>query len=95
MSPLLKAIHGVILYYCETFRNSIEAWSKLPGHIIIYNKIASLLGADKAFGNNLLLKGNKYCLYSGDVNQDGFINLTDVILTHTPMHIICVWRLLK
>ena len=35
--------------------------------------------ADQAFGNNLILKGSKYCLYSGDIDQDGFITLVDVI----------------
>ena len=28
---------------------------------------------------DLKLKGSKYCIYSSDVNQDGFITLFDVI----------------
>ena len=33
----------------------------------------------QAYGNNLKLKGNEFCLFSGDVNQNGFIDLDDVI----------------
>ncbi|MEJ5263659.1 MAG: hypothetical protein WHT45_13320, partial [Ignavibacterium sp.] len=35
---------------------------------------------NKAYGNNLKLINGKWCIYSGDVNQDGFINSTDVSL---------------
>ena len=28
---------------------------------------------------DLKLKGSKYCIYNGDVNQDGYITLFDVI----------------
>ncbi len=36
----------------------------------------------QAYGNNLILKGASYCVYSGDVNQDGAVNLTDAIDTY-------------
>ncbi|MBK8381295.1 MAG: hypothetical protein IPL16_05265 [Ignavibacteria bacterium] len=32
----------------------------------------------KAYGNNLQIKGSKYCLYSGDVNKDGIIDASDL-----------------
>ncbi|MEO8664229.1 MAG: endonuclease [Ignavibacteria bacterium] len=69
-------------YYIEMkSRNGIETWSKLPQSITAgtsnsYDFTASI---DKAFGNNLILKNGKYCIYSGDPNQDGAINLTDII----------------
>jgi photosystem II stability/assembly factor-like uncharacterized protein len=69
-------------YYLEiTHRNSIETWSALPQTVVQggaynYNFTTS---ASQAFGNNLILKSGRYCDYSGDVNQDGFVNLTDVI----------------
>lgn len=62
--------------------NSIETWGKVPvgflrnGHITAYDLTAS---DTSAFGNNLNLKGNKFCIYSGDVNQDKLIDLTDVM----------------
>ncbi|MCY7360786.1 MAG: hypothetical protein LH629_01755, partial [Ignavibacteria bacterium] len=30
-----------------------------------------------AYGNNQILKGSKYCIYSADVNQDGAIDAVD------------------
>jgi len=70
-------------YYLElSHRNSLETWSKLPQTVVRgssynYNFTTS---AAQAYGNNLILKSGKYCDYSGDVNQDGFINLADVLL---------------
>jgi len=70
-------------YYLEiTHRNSIETWSAAPQAVVQggtynYNFTTS---ASQAYGNNLILKSGKYCDYSGDVNQDGFVNLADVLL---------------
>ena len=41
-----------------------------------YNFTDSL---SKAYGNNLTLKGTKCCIYSSDVNQDGVVDLLDLI----------------
>ena len=35
-------------------------------------------GINKAYGNNLILKGSKYCIYSGDVERDGIIDAADI-----------------
>ncbi|MEO6693938.1 MAG: endonuclease [Ignavibacteria bacterium] len=61
-------------------RNSIETWSKFPqlfssGAVANYNFTTSI---DKAFGNNLTLKNGKYCLYSGDTNQDDIVDASDL-----------------
>lgn len=69
-------------YYIElSHRNSINTWSSLPMKFLI-NELNTdfTLNASQAFGNNLILKGSKYCIYSGDVNKDGFIDLSDLIL---------------
>lgn len=61
-------------------RNILETWSKNPGvtinagATITYDFTAS---ASQAYGNNLILKGNKYCVYNSDVNQDGFLDGLD------------------
>ncbi|MBK8552411.1 MAG: hypothetical protein IPL53_15615 [Ignavibacteria bacterium] len=34
------------------------------------------------YGENVVLISPAYCFYSGDVNQDGAIDLTDVLLIH-------------
>ncbi len=63
--------------------NSIETWSKAGGESFTndsknyYNFSCSI---SQAYGNNQILIGSKYCIYSGDVNQDGLIDLTDVLL---------------
>ena len=70
-------------YYIQLkHRNSLETWSK---NGINYIQDSTLnydftFAATQAYGNNEILKGTKYCLYSGDVSQDGFIDLTDVVL---------------
>jgi len=69
-------------YYLEiTHRNSLETWSAMPQTVVPggtydYNFTTS---ANKAYGNNMILKSGRYCDFSGDVNQDGFVNLTDVL----------------
>ncbi|MBK8550714.1 MAG: hypothetical protein IPL53_06495 [Ignavibacteria bacterium] len=68
-------------YIAAKSRNGIETWSSAggtginPNSSVDYDFTASPL---KAFGNNMMLKGSRYCIYSGDVNQDRFIDLTDV-----------------
>lgn len=63
--------------------NCLETWSKIGGEFLandysIYNyDFTSAIS--QAYGNNLKLKGNKYCLYSGDINLDGYITLLDVL----------------
>jgi hypothetical protein len=60
-------------------RNAIETWSwnavTFAGSIMNYD-FSWTQGA--AFGNNLILQGPKWCIYSGDVNQDGTVDGTDL-----------------
>jgi len=63
--------------------NSIETWSRTGGVLLandgtVYNYDFTTINS-QAYGDNLKLKGSKYCLFSGDVNQDGYITLFDVI----------------
>ena len=67
-------------YIAVKHRNSIETWSSSAqpysvGQSLIYNFTNA---QNKAFGNNLILKGTKWLIYSGDVNQDGAVDATDV-----------------
>jgi len=61
---------------------SIETWSKPGGEVLINN--GSIYNYDfttsssQAYGNNLKLKGSKYCIYTGDLNQSGFIDATEL-----------------
>ncbi len=67
-------------YLVVKHNNSLETWSANP--ITFINDIASYdftTSANKAFGNNLKLVGNSWCLISGDVNQDGYIEIDDLV----------------
>lgn len=61
--------------------NCVETWSRAGGEELIggitnaYNFTTS---ASQAYGSNLKLRGGKYCMYSGDINQSGFIDGTDL-----------------
>ena len=63
-------------------RNTLETWSKSDG--IVFTKYTSMAynfttSQNNAYGSNQILKGTKWCLYSGDINQDGTIDLNDMI----------------
>jgi uncharacterized protein (TIGR02145 family) len=66
-------------YFVVRHRNSIETWSANPvsieGTEISYDFTNEI---DKAFGDNLKLIGSKYCLFGGDVDQDGFVDTGDM-----------------
>lgn len=60
-------------------RNSIETWSsagnKFINNALSYNFTSS---ASSSYGNNLVLKGSRYCVYGGDVDQDGIVDASDL-----------------
>jgi hypothetical protein len=74
----MNAVNGVNYYISLRHTNSLETWS---GSTISFssNEGSYSFSNDisKAFGNNMILSGSKYCIYSGDVNQDGTIDATD------------------
>jgi hypothetical protein len=74
-----RAISGN--YYIELkHRNSLETWSKSGGvnyTVAVNTNYDFTTAIDQAFGSNMILRNGKYCIISGDVNQDGFINGND------------------
>jgi hypothetical protein len=63
-------------------RNSIETWSKSGGESIIKGSTINYdftNAQNKAYGNNLKLKGTKWCIYSGEVTVNYFIEYDDLI----------------
>lgn len=69
-------------YYIQLkHRNSLETWSKNGVNYIMDSTLNYdfTFAASQAYGNNTILKGSKYCLYSGDISQDGYIDLADVV----------------
>jgi hypothetical protein len=65
-------------YLVVKHRNSIETWSAIGVQFITGSLMFDFTTVQsQAYGNNLKLKDGKWCIYSGDINQDGIINLTD------------------
>lgn len=70
-------------YLVVKHRNSIETWSAAG----IYFASGSEVNYDfstlnlQAYGNNMKLKGTKWCIYSGDTNQDGIVDASDLSST--------------
>ena len=78
-----KANNATDYYLILTHRNSLETWSALYKNFIANNLSYDFTSSSsKAYGNNLKLKGNDYCIYSGDVNRDGNIDLFDVVIVY-------------
>lgn len=76
-----SAINGTSYYIVVKHLNALETWSASPqtfnSNILSYDFTSS---ANKAYGNNLKLINGKWCIYSGDVNRDGFIDASDLNL---------------
>ncbi len=68
-------------YYIQAkHRNALETWSSLAvafvkGQTANYNFTSS---QNQAYGNNMITKYGRWCFYSGDVNQNGSIEATDL-----------------
>lgn len=62
------------------FRNGIETWSRTGGFSFSQGSVMQYdftTSASQAYGDNLKLCGTKFCIFSGDVNQDGIIDASD------------------
>lgn len=80
-----KLTNGSYYLVIKNMRNGLETWSSAPVSFVsgIYTVYDFTTSANKAYGNNMVkvtdsetLQGY-YCFYSGDVNQDGNIDLID------------------
>lgn len=68
-------------YIAVKHRNTIETWSATP--LTLTNGSAwssyNFVSSDaNSYGNNSVQKGSYWCFYSGDVDQDGIIDATDL-----------------
>lgn len=74
-----NAENGTPYYLVLKHRNAIETWSA-SSETFVNNALSYdfTTGSDKAFQNNLKLIGTKWCIYGGDVNQDGVVNAEDM-----------------
>lgn len=68
-------------YIVFKHRNCLETWSKSGGESFTFGMNTNFdftTDSTQAFGNNMKLKGVRYCIYSGDINQDGVIDASDL-----------------
>ncbi|MFH1119838.1 MAG: FISUMP domain-containing protein [Bacteroidota bacterium] len=75
----IPGIYNGEYYLVVSHRNSIETWSAHPvsftGSSVTYDFSTAV---NAAYGNNQKLSGTKYCLFGGDVNQDGTVDTGDI-----------------
>ena len=61
--------------------NTVETWSKPGGISMLFTDTAYYdftSSVSQAYGNNQKLIGGKYCLFSGDLDQNGIIDASDM-----------------
>jgi hypothetical protein len=73
------AVNGTNYYVVVKTLNTIETWSanqqSFTGDALSYDFTNT---GTQAYGSNMVQKGTKWCIYSGDVNQDGIVDGTDL-----------------
>lgn len=69
-------------YYIQVkHRNSIETWSANPVAISADSTYYDFTSAaSQSYGNNMVLKLGKWCIFSGDVNQNGVVDIADAAI---------------
>jgi hypothetical protein len=76
----LNAANSTPYYLVFKHRNAVETWSAsgkaFSSNVLTYDMTNA---RTKAYGSNLVKNGSKWCVYSGDVSQDGLVDLTDMI----------------
>ena len=72
------AVNGTPYYIVLKFDNGLETWSAVPqtfsGSSLTYDFTDF---ATKAYGNNMIQVGSKWCIISGDIDQDGSVGALD------------------
>lgn len=76
-------------------RNSISTWSangfnQFLNREFYYN---FTLSPSMAFGSNMMLKGVRWCFYSGDVDQNGFIDGIDMGMVDNDASIFAIGKI--
>lgn len=75
-----SAVVGNNYYVVVKHRNSIPVWSAVPLSFTFTNSVDLTTSASSVFGSNVVeLESGIFGMYSGDINQDGFIDGNDFI----------------
>jgi hypothetical protein len=74
-----NAVNGTPYFIVVKHRNAVETWSASTVTFVSgaanYNFTST---QTQAYGSNMVLVGSKWCLFNGDVNQDGSVDGTDL-----------------
>ena len=86
VSQLIKftnAVSGVPYYISVRHRNSIATWSSIPqgfnNNDLTYDFTSA---ASQAYGSNMVFSNNAWSFFTGDVDQNGVVDLTDGALIY-------------
>lgn len=74
----VPGINNGAYYLTVKHRNSIEITSSVPISLVGTTTLYGFDQPSKAYSGNLKLINGKYCIYCGDVNQDGAIDNLDL-----------------
>ena len=83
-----SAVNGTGYYIVVKTWNTVETWSKTPQSFTSGALSYDFTSAQtQAYGNNLTqIGGAKWCIYSGDVDENGFIDVTDLIAVNNDSY---------
>jgi hypothetical protein len=74
-----SVVNNTPYYIVIKHRNGVETWSATGKSFVSDNLSYNFTTSQtQAFGSNLIHKGTKWCIYSGDVNQDGLVDSGDL-----------------
>ncbi|MDQ3020918.1 MAG: PQQ-dependent sugar dehydrogenase [Bacteroidota bacterium] len=77
-------------YIMVKHRNSLKTWSKYGGEFLTGGNVSFYdftSDSTNSCGNNLIrVDSNRYAIYSGDVNHDGVIDLSDMQLVDNAVY---------
>lgn len=67
-------------YFSVMTRNTIETWCKEGGILVSNsgNEYDMTSSSSQAYGGNMVQRGNRFCIYSGNVNNDQIIDSDDL-----------------
>ena len=75
------AVNGTNYYIVIKSWNSVETWSGTPQSFTIdalsYNFTSA---GTQAYGSNMVQKGSAWCIFSGDLDQGGYVGVADLSL---------------
>lgn len=76
-----NALNGISYFLVIKHRNSIETWSSAPQTFAessaSFNFTVSI---NQAYGNNQIQKGSRFCIYNGEITNDGVIDASDMAI---------------